>query len=317
MYCDGPILHYVQVSEIFNDSKTFVDMPLKVSPEEATAAFDAIDDPTDTEAIREFLSTYFNEAGSDLDDWIPEDLQESPAFLNKITDVNYRQWGDDLNQLWKLLGRQVNASVLEHPERHTFVPRQYPMIVPGGRFRESYYWDSWWIIRGLLVCDMPETAEYVLRNLLDDVTNFGFVPNGGRIYYLDRSQPPLLSEMANSIIEYYGWGSVNGMNILSEVYPILKDEYTWWMNPKSNHLVNISLDDPMANESYVLLNHFNSNRTSPRPESYIEDVETVTGLSEDELMSYGNWSDESPAQQNLYRYIRGGAETGWDFSSRS
>lgn len=176
-------------------------------------------------------------------------------------------------------GRQVSASVKENPERHTFLPRQYPMIVPGGRFRESYYWDSWWIIRGLLVCDMPTTAEYVLRNLLGDVVDFGFVPNGGRIYYLDRSQPPLLAEMAVSVIEYYGWSSSEGVSLLQEVYPILQKEYDWWMQPTSGHVVNISL--PSATEEderkSVLLNHYYSNATTPRPESYRQDLETATG----------------------------------------
>jgi alpha,alpha-trehalase len=281
VFCEGPILHYVQISGIFNDSKTFVDMPLKASPETVSAAFATIPDPTDKVALENFLDMYFAEAGSDLDIWIPSDLQDSPAFLDLISDSDYKQWANDLNQLWKLLGRQVNASVLEHPERHTFLPRQYPMIVPGGRFRESYYWDSWWIIRGLLVCDMPTTAKNVLRNLLDDVMNFGFVPNGGRIYYLDRSQPPLLAEMAVSIIEFYGWSSEEGHSLLTEVYPILQQEYAWWMNPASGHVKNISLPTEESVEGgrrTVLLNHYFSNETTPRPESYLQDLETATGV---------------------------------------
>jgi alpha,alpha-trehalase len=61
------------------------------------------------------------------------------------------------------------------------------MVVPGGRFRESYYWDSYWIVRGLLLSDMHETAKFVILNFIEDINNFGFVPNGARIYYLDRS----------------------------------------------------------------------------------------------------------------------------------
>lgn len=254
-------------------------MPLKTSPENVTAAFAAIPDPTDKTLLQLFIDQYFDAAGSDLDEWIPTDLQDSPSFLDSITDADYKQWGSDLNQLWKILGRQVNQSVADFPERHTFLPRRYPMIVPGGRFRESYYWDSWWIIRGLLVCDMPTTAENVLRNLMDDVTNFGFVPNGGRIYYLDRSQPPLLAEMAVSVIDYYGWNSEQGKSLLAEVYPILQQEYNWWMNPDSGHLVNITLPNNGGNDRrFVLLNHYYSNATTPRPESYLADLETASGL---------------------------------------
>jgi alpha,alpha-trehalase len=100
------------------------------------------------------------------------------------------------------------------------------MVVPGGRFRESYYWDSYWIIRGLLVCNMTTTAwcvchfivrcyctltfavfiifRSVISNLLEDVTNFGYVPNGGRVYYLDRSQPPYLTLMIAEYLDTVG-----------------------------------------------------------------------------------------------------------------
>ncbi|CAN0283878.1 unnamed protein product, partial [Ectocarpus sp. 13 AM-2016] len=42
---------------------------------------------------------------------------------------------------------------------------------------------------------MVDTARGAVLNLLDDVDRFGFVPNGGRLYYTERSQPPLLSDM--------------------------------------------------------------------------------------------------------------------------
>lgn len=84
-------------------------MPLKTSPETVTAAF-ALIDPTDKTALENFLDTYFDEAGSDLDTWEPSDLQDSPAFLESV-DAEYKQWGDDLNQLWKLLGTLVCPSI--------------------------------------------------------------------------------------------------------------------------------------------------------------------------------------------------------------
>jgi alpha,alpha-trehalase len=66
---------------------------------------------------------------------------------------------------------------------------------------QNYYWDSYWIVLGLLACDMVMTARGLVQNLIDDVATFGFVPNGGRVYYLNRSQPPLLSEMVMALIE--------------------------------------------------------------------------------------------------------------------
>lgn len=38
-----------------------------------------------------------------------------------------------------------------------YVP--HPFIVPGGRFREFYYWDSYWIVQGLLLSEMTQTVR--------------------------------------------------------------------------------------------------------------------------------------------------------------
>ena len=32
-------------------------------------------------------------------------------------------------------------------------------IVPGGRFREMYYWDTYWTILGLINSEMTETVK--------------------------------------------------------------------------------------------------------------------------------------------------------------
>ena len=182
VYCEGNILKYVQLAGIYNDSKTFVDMPMIYEPEQTIATFNQIPDPTNKNALVSFLNTYFLPAGSDLVTWIPTDFNSQPEILNSMPDdYPYKLWTSDLNQLWKLLGRNISQSVVDNPEKHSFVPRRHPMIVPGGRFRESYYWDSYWIIRGLLVCNMNESAYHVISNLLDDIENFDFVPNGGRV----------------------------------------------------------------------------------------------------------------------------------------
>lgn len=286
VYCTGDILNTIQLSGmypmllllfvviymldtgIFNDSKTFVDMPMMYDPEDIHTAFDALTNKSNLTQLQGFLSDNFYEAGSDLDDWVPTDFQDTPSFLQSITNDDYREWAYEINQLWLVLGRQTNASVLQNPQRHSFVPIQYPMVVPGGRFRESYYWDSWWILRGLLICEMPDTAMNVLQILLDDVQNFGFVPNGNRIYYLDRSQPPMLSEMVVSMVEYYQWGSNETNALLIQAYPLLEIEYGWWMDMENGHVVELAASSP--NQHPGILNRYHSNGSTPRPESYAE-----------------------------------------------
>jgi alpha,alpha-trehalase len=302
IFCKGDVLHYVQISGIFNDSKTFVDMPMKVDPEEILDAFNLLPN-YDKTTMLDFVNTYFLPAGSDLNDWIPNDYTINPSFLDNIPDP-YNNWASDLNKLWLELGRELNSSVLENPQRHSYIPQPYPLMVPGGRFRESYYWDSYWIIRGLLVCDMHETALGVIMNLLTDIENFGFVPNGGRIYYLDRSQPPLLSEMVITYVTYM-IDNDDGINnnitsFLNYAYPLLKIEYGYWMSPR--HSVKIYTND--INSPEVTLNRYHSNSSIPRPESYTEDY------------SNGESFNNSVDVSQFYNMIRSGAETGWDFSSR-
>jgi alpha,alpha-trehalase len=177
------------------------------------------------------------------------------------------------------------------------------MMVPGGRFRESYYWDSWWIVRGLLVCDMNITAQNVINNLLDDVNSFGFVPNGGRIYYLDRSQPPLLSDMVVSYTDYMlaqGDYSPQLFSYLTNAFETLRTEYAFWMSAEHGHVVDMPL--PSSGAAQFQLNRYYSNYTTPRPESYLADYDNAHA-SGDSLAEY-------------YMQVRAGAETGWDFSSR-
>ena len=154
---------------------------------------------------------------------------------------------------------------------------------------------------------MKETAEYVINNLLDDISNFGFIPNGGRIYYLDRSQPPLLSEMIKSYLDAVQWSSSEGMAMLQRAYPLLVKEYEWWMDPENGHVVTITLASLNGPESYTLNRYF-SNETSPRPESYTEDVQTATTAADPLFLGR--------PREDTYVNIRAGAESGWDFSSR-
>ncbi|CAE7933584.1 unnamed protein product, partial [Symbiodinium sp. KB8] len=94
-----------------------------------------------------------------------------------IQNSTLRSFALQVNDLWALLGRKPAPDVFNNPQRHTLVPYPYPLMVPGGRFRESYYWDTYWIVLGLLASDLHETAEKVVNNLLWEADTYGFVPN--------------------------------------------------------------------------------------------------------------------------------------------
>ena len=64
---------------------------------------------------------------------------------------------------------------------------KYPFVVPGGRFREYFYWDNYFIIQGLLVSEMYDSALNTIYNILGNIEKYGYMPNGARIYLLSRT----------------------------------------------------------------------------------------------------------------------------------
>jgi len=204
VFCEGDLLQAVQLAGIFQDSKEFVDMPMRVDPEIILDKFSTLNPEAkqDKYTLSQFVNEHFLPPGSELVAIQPQDFTDTPSVLSSLTpNSTYYGWAQYLNQAFASLTRKVSEDVFLNPQRYSILRRTHPVVIPGGRFRESYYWDSYWIVLGLLACDMKDTARGLVQNLLDDVANFGFVPNGGRIYYLNRSQPPLLSEMVLALLE--------------------------------------------------------------------------------------------------------------------
>uniref|UniRef100_A0A183CKB1 Trehalase n=1 Tax=Globodera pallida TaxID=36090 RepID=A0A183CKB1_GLOPA len=75
-------------------------------------------------------------------------------------------------------------------QKHSMLYVSNPFVVPGGRFRELRYWDSYWIVRGLLASGMTSSVRNICKNFAELIDRFGFVPAGNRIFYSKRSQPP-------------------------------------------------------------------------------------------------------------------------------
>jgi alpha,alpha-trehalase len=165
-----------------------------------------------------------------------------------------------------------------------------PFIIPGGRFREYYYWDTFWTVEGLLVCEMKNTVRYMIDNFVQLVKNYGFIPNGGRIYYLNRSQPPFLIP----IVDLY-LAATNDFDFVKGILTSLEAEYDFW---NTKRVIEVSVAGTVHR-----LNQYAANMNTPRPESYYEDVHTAEGMT-------------GKAQADLYQDLASGAESGWDFSSR-
>lgn len=292
IYCDGKILHAVQISNYFKDSKTFVDMPTRLSLDEVVANFNNIKNLSNNDELGMFLKNNFYDAGKDTVKADPTDWIAQPAYLSKIVDSNLAKFAKDLNARWKDLLRKFDPNQICQNCKTSAILTKNPFVVPGGRFIEYYYWDSYWIIESLLISEMNQTAKNMIQNFLDIVADNGFVPNGARIYYLNRSQPPLLIHMVDAYMNKTK--DLNTfMSFLNASIDLMDLEYSFWMTQK---YVNYT-----KNGKTYRLNKYNVKNTSPRPESYREDYENGR-LSMNQTAYYSN--------------VASSAESGWDFSSR-
>ena len=262
------------------------------------------------EILCDFVRKWFEDAGNDL--VIPEtalgpDLKILP-WISRLKNPKVCCWAEELRASWSELCRFAAADVALTPERHTLIPVSKPFIIPGSRFREGYYWDTYWSIKGLIACEMYDLALSVVSNLVDLVLEIGFVPNGLRTYYLNRSQPPLLAPMVDEI-----WNATGNLDFLRKALDAVDLELQWWRS--APHTVPI-----LASSGKVhTLSRYYANWEHPRPESYREDMETLSQALSSSKSKYefyqSNISDEAVCKE-LFRQIASAAESGWDFSSR-
>uniref|UniRef100_A0A336KXY5 Trehalase n=1 Tax=Culicoides sonorensis TaxID=179676 RepID=A0A336KXY5_CULSO len=291
IYCYGNLLHTVQMASIYSDSKTFVDMKMHASEAETLVKFNAFmsehsQQPSKGQ-IKEWVENNFTPRGNEFVDWVPGDWKREPKFLNSIKDNALREWASDLNSFWIKLGRKMKDDVKLNENLYSLIHVPNPLIVPGGRFLEIYYWDSYWILRGLLHCEMYQTTKGILENFRSMLNRFGHIPNGGRVYYLGRSQPPLLTLMIKS---YYDFTQdqefvLNSLDDLEKEFQFFMDLHTVEVNGTK-------------------LFRYIDNTFGPRPESYREDYLSAQAFTSDE------------EKENFYSEMKAGAESGMDFTSR-
>ncbi|MFH4982066.1 hypothetical protein AB6A40_008775, partial [Gnathostoma spinigerum] len=295
IYCHGPLLEAVQNAHLFPDSKYFVDMPLKYDPVTTLRDFhDLGREAQNVSKLQEFVDSHFDPPGFELEEYFPKDWVAFPSSFLKIEDYHLRRWALHLHRIWRDLCRKVKDDVRQHQELYSLLYVPHPFIIPGGRFREFYYWDSFWILKGLLFSEMYDTAKGIIQNLAYMVDNHGFVPNGGRVYYLYRSQPPLLTAM---LYDYYL--ATGDLDFVQEVLPSLEKEYTFWLEQRG-----ASFAGDKGEDDHFQFFQYRAEMKMPRPESYREDKELVKDLP-------------TQAEKNrLWSNVASAAETGWDFSTR-
>jgi len=262
-------------ADLFEDSKQWADATPRRPPAEILERSSGLD--TDSaEALREFLTDNFI-----LD-------PASPSVRLPTAGLPLRE---HIAELWPLLTRQTP----EPAPYSSQLALPHPYVVPGGRFREVYYWDSWFTMLGF----GPEQAKLkgdMVANFAHLIRTFGHVPNGSRTYYLSRSQPPFFFKMVALL------SPDEPSEAFVEYLPELKAEHAFWMQDSDSAKPGAPARRVVVMPDGSLLNRYWDARDTPRDESYREDV-AIAASSDRE-------------KPGLYRDIRAAAESGWDFSSR-
>ncbi|KAJ7599902.1 glycoside hydrolase family 37 protein [Mycena floridula] len=300
IFCAGALLQSVNVAGLYVDPKTFVDKPTNVTSSAVLSAFSNLTAQSTEGDIEQFVDTFFRGEGQELEALPLENFNQTPAFLTKITDPLVKAFSQTVHGFWGQLIRGTNSSTLCNGSscESSLIPLNHTFVVPGGRFREQYYWDSFWIVEGLLESELFDIAKATLQNFMDELTRFGFIPNGGRIYYLNRSQPPLFIQMLARYVQ-----ASNDTSILAIALPLAEKELNWW---QTNRMLNVT--SPFSNKTFTMA-HYAVNNSAPRPESYLTDYNTANNPA---LTPALNLTQRSA----LYAELASGAETGWDYSSR-
>lgn len=199
--------------------------------DDVIAAFRKLSQPlSNNSELNAFLAANFAPAGGELEEVPKSELRTKPAFLDKVEDVVIKEFVGKVIDIWPDLTRRYAGPGNCTECANSFIPVNRTFVVAGGRFREPYYWDSYWILEGLLRTggDFTKISRNIIENFLDFVDTIGFVPNGARIYYLNRSQPPVLTLMVKTYVDY-----TNDTSILERALPLLIKEHEFWTTNRS------------------------------------------------------------------------------------
>lgn len=268
----------VQLARLYPDSKTFADMVPLSPPAQIAAAYDVAK----------------QQANFSLGDFVKRNFT-LPARTAKayVSDPNQQVVGH-IDTLWNVLRRAPDASASPWS---SLLPLPYAYVVPGDRFDEIYYWDSYFIMLGLEQSGQHALVVDELKNFATLIDRYGHIPNGNRTYYLSRSQPPFFAQMVRLVADKDGDG------VYAQYLPELQREYAYWMKGSDGLAAGRASRHVVRLTDGTLLNRYWDERAVPRDESYREDVLTARQTPQRDAA-------------DLWRNLRAGGETGWDFSSR-
>ncbi|OLL27737.1 trehalase [Burkholderia sp. SRS-W-2-2016] len=270
----GDLFVAVQTAQIYDDQKTFVDATPNTDPATIVQLYEAQKNQPNF-SLKNFVNQYF-----------------TPPVDQGITPPANQSLREHIDWLWNGLTRTTTSA----PDYSSLIPLPKPYVVPGGRFREGYYWDTYFTMLGLQESGREDLVDNMLDNFAYLIDTFGHIPNGNRTYYLSRSQPPFYSYMVELAAQK------EGNTVYQKYLPALRKEYEYWMRGASSTPRGGATRNVVVLNDGTVLNRYWDELDTPRNESYLEDVQTAQASGR-------------PANE-VYRDLRATAESGWDFSSR-
>ncbi|RFU91130.1 MULTISPECIES: alpha,alpha-trehalase [Citrobacter] len=272
----GPLFNDVQTAKLFPDQKTFADAVPNSDPLMILADY----------------RMQKNQSGFDLRHFVGVNFT-LPKEGEKYVPPAGQSLREHIDGLWPVLTR----STTDVEKWDSLLPLPEPYVVPGGRFREIYYWDSYFTMLGLAESNHWDKVSDMVANFAYEIDAWGHIPNGNRSYYLSRSQPPFFAFMVELLAQH------DGNDALKKYLPQMQKEYSYWMEgvetlkPGQQNKRVVKLADG------TVLNRYWDDRDTPRPESWVEDIATAK-------------SNPNRPATDIYRDLRSAAASGWDFSSR-
>ena len=274
----GELLHEVQMRRLFPDGKYFVDMEPRRHPAQIMSRYRrlaAYDDAT----LAAFVAEHFDPPPNFAAGRVGRNGDPRATLLEHI-----RATWDHLVRAPQLPGKFSSA-----------LPLSAPYVVPGGRFREFYYWDSYFTMLGLRADAREDLIEGTIENCTSLIERFGFIPNGSRTYYLGRSQPPVYYLVLDLSREL-------GNGAAHRRLDALLTEHSFWMADAPLLRPGEASRRAACLPDGSILSRYWDESDRPRDESYAEDVLTARASGR--------------PLRDVFRDLRAAAESGWDFSSR-
>jgi alpha,alpha-trehalase len=272
----APLFQQVQGAHLFKDQKTFADAVPRRDPAAVIA---------DWQRAR-------TQPGFDLKAFVDGQFTV-PTEATGYEPPPGESLRAHIEGLWPHLTRETTQA----DPNGSLLPLPKPYVVPGGRFREVYYWDSYFTLLGLAASNRWPQVRDMVDNFAWQLDQYGHIPNGNRSYYLSRSQPPFFSLMVDLLATH------EGDEAYRRYLPQLRAEHAFWMRGAEGLAPGAASERVVRMNDGSLLNRYWDARAVPRTESWTDDLATAAKAPQ-----------RAPSQ--VYRDLRAGAESGWDFSSR-